>query len=103
MLHSEYDQEYDHLNATLFGDHFCEYTIPRLRKYSCPDFDKLPSASEIRIYRTKILKLYTFIWKMLITINLQKYRPIGRLHLLKNDKNFTYNYITLFVGRAVLL
>ncbi len=36
---------------------------------------------------------------MLITINLQEYRPIGRLHLLKNDKNFTYIYITLFVGR----
>ena len=39
---------------------------------------------------------------MLIAINLQKYRPIGRLHLLKNYKNCTYIYISLFVERFCL-
>ena len=36
---------------------------------------------------------------MLIAINLQKYRPIGRLHLLKNCRNCTYIYISVFVER----
>ena len=32
MLHSEYDQEYDHLYATLFGDHFLRVYNTKLKK-----------------------------------------------------------------------